>query len=73
MSAKPASIESARAAKELAKRTLANVPGVAGVGLTRKGMGYAVKVNLMVERDDLPKEFDGVPVVVELVGSVRKT
>ena len=73
MPAKPASIESARTAKEHAKKSLAGLVGLAGIGLTRKGVGYAVKVNLSTNDSvSVPDEIDGVPVVVELVGKIKK-
>ena len=39
-------IDAARAAKAHAKQRLAGVPGMVGLGLTRQGDGYALKVNL---------------------------
>jgi hypothetical protein len=48
---------------------------VVGVGITRHGDGYAVKVNLRhppAAGVDLPKDIDGVPVQVEVVGSITK-
>jgi hypothetical protein len=68
-------IERARAAKAAAKKELADVPGVSGFGLTKVGADYALKVNL---RDALPpgvkvpERIDGVPVQVEIVGTIRK-
>ena len=67
-------LEAARAAKDAAKRKLARRTGVVGIGVTRQGGGYAVKVNLGqgATAARLPKDFNGVPVVVAVVGSVRK-
>jgi hypothetical protein len=66
-------IEDARSAKAEARQRLSGVPGVVGVGLTRQGEGYAVKVNLQDDQRDLvPDELSGVPVVVEVVGKIRK-
>jgi hypothetical protein len=68
-------IERARAAKAAAKQELGHVPGVSGVGLTKVGDDYALKVNL---RDELPpgvkvpESIAGVPVQVEVVGTIRK-
>jgi len=46
-------------------------PEVSGVGVTRRGRGWALKVNLTRRpRRPLPKEIDGVPVVEEIVGRV---
>lgn len=66
-------IDDARAAKAKAKVRLAKVPGLVGVGLTRQGGGYAVKVNLQYDQRDLvPDQVAGVPLVVEVVGRVQK-
>jgi hypothetical protein len=46
---------------------------IAGVGLTKVGNSYAVKVNLPKSRgiaDQLPDSVDGVPVVYEVVGRI---
>jgi len=65
-------LEQARAAKEKAKTLFtSNV----GVGITRLGDGYAVKVNLrnpMSDEDRIPTSIDGVPVQFEVVGEIRK-
>ena len=69
------SIDQARDAKESAKRVLAGVPGIVGVGLTKIGDDYAVKVNVREELPkgvSVPKQIAGVPVHVEVVGTVRK-
>jgi hypothetical protein len=71
----PVSIEQARAAKESAKALLAALPGVVGVGITKVGEDYALKVNL---REPLPAgvsapdRIDDVPVRVEVVGKITK-
>jgi hypothetical protein len=69
------SIDQARHAKELAKIVLADVPGVVGVGLTKIGDDYALKVNLREELPSgvsVPKQIAGVPVSVEVVGTIQK-
>jgi len=46
---------------------------VAGVGLTKVGNSYAVKVNLRDSQgvaDRLPNSVDGVPVVYQVVGRI---
>lgn len=47
---------------------------VNGVGITRVGEGYGVKVNVAEAPNDtgLPDEIDGVPVVIEVVGQLSK-
>ena len=55
------------------KRSLATVPGIVGIGLTRQGEGYAIKVNL--DRDGtalIPSQIEGIPIVVEIVGRITK-
>ena len=72
---KGASLDAARAAKPKALAAFSELAEVNGVGITRAGEGYAVKVNLRVRpRPEvvLPGEVDGVPVVVEVVGSITK-
>ena len=71
----PISLAQARAAKESAKALLAALPGVVGVGITKIGEDYALKVNL---REPLPpgvsapKWIGDVPVRVEMVGRITK-
>lgn len=49
------------------------LPGFTGLGLTKIGEGYAIRVNLETDAAvaDVPAEFDGVPVDVEVVGRVQ--
>jgi hypothetical protein len=68
-------IEQARAAKAVAKTELASVPGVVGIGLTKLGDDYALKVNLreaLPHGVRLPDRIAGVRVCVEVVGTIRK-
>lgn len=67
------SIEQARLAKPKARATVEACGSVVGVGLTKIGDSYAVKVNLreQVRRPGaLPDSIDGVRIVYEVVGSV---
>jgi len=42
-----------------------------GVGLTRHGSGWALKINTALALPgDVPTQLDGVPVIVEFVGTV---
>ena len=69
------SLAQARAVKGLAKQVFAKFGPVAGVGLTRVGSDYAVKVNLEMESDpgvEMPDSLEGVPVKVEIVGKITK-
>jgi hypothetical protein len=65
----------ARSAKEKAKQIFSRYGFVNGIGLTRLGGRYAVKVNFETEPFDsanLPEEIEGVPVVVRIVGPLHK-
>ncbi len=69
------SLEAARAAKQKALTALEGWAKVNGVGITRVGAGYGIKVNLAAAPPpgaDLPEEVDGVPMVVEVVGRIVK-
>jgi hypothetical protein len=71
----PVSLERARAAKESAKALLGSLPGLAGVGITKLGEDYALKVNLreaLPPGMSVPERIDDVPVCVEVVGTIRK-
>jgi hypothetical protein len=72
---KTTGLDEARAAKERAKATFAGQASVVGIGITRVGDGYGVKVNLGApppSDTDLPDAIDGVPVRIEVVGPIRK-
>jgi hypothetical protein len=61
----------ARAAKEQALAIFQSLAPVVGVGVTKIGDGYGLKVNLQApppEGTSLPGDVDGVPVRVEVVG-----
>jgi hypothetical protein len=67
--------EQARAAKESAKALLASLPGVVGVGITKIGDDYALKVNLgapLPAGVSAPERISGVAVCVEVVGRITK-
>jgi hypothetical protein len=71
---KTAGLDEARAAKERARSIFAGKASVVGIGLTRVGDGYGVKVNLdapPAPDADLPDSIDGVPVRIEVVGMIR--
>jgi hypothetical protein len=68
-------LEQARSAKQHVLSAFAQLAEVVGVGITRHGGGYALKVNLRqppAPGVDLPKDIDGVPVQVEVVGALGK-
>ncbi|HKI20375.1 MAG TPA: hypothetical protein VKA15_20975 [Isosphaeraceae bacterium] len=70
-----ADLERARPAKERAKWIFAGKTSVVGIGINRVAGGFGVKVNLSEPAPpdaDLPETIDGVPVLVEVVGAIRK-
>ncbi len=75
MTKRTSGLEQARAAKPKVKRVFERLGNVNGVGLTRKGGVYAVKVNLKSPLDDgvkYPKRVDGVHVVIHVPGKIHK-
>ncbi len=67
-------LERAQAAKAAALRRFKDLGKVVGVGITRVGGEYAVKVNLSEPLGpgvEIPSEIDGVPIRVELTGPIR--
>lgn len=69
----PVSIDQARRAKLQVKALVGDDENVVGIGVTKVKGGYAVKVNLRarVPATQVPASVDGVPVVSEVVGSIR--
>jgi hypothetical protein len=69
------SLDEARAAKSRAQAVFEELAAVVGVGVTRIGNGYGLKVSLCVPPLPdvvLPTEVDGIPVRLEVVGQPRK-
>lgn len=72
---RPGTIEAARAVKAKARELIEALVPVEGVGITRVGDAYAVKINVAQDIDAklaIPEEVDGVPIVVQVTGRVRK-
>jgi hypothetical protein len=70
----PCTLEQARAAKPRVLTVFKRLAPVVGVGITRMNGGYGVMVNLQAapaEGTALPDQVDGVPVRVEVVGTIR--
>ncbi len=68
-------LDAARGAKEKVKQIFSQFGTVNGIGLTRMGEHYAIKVNFESEphdQDHMPCEVEGVPVVVRVIGSLHK-
>lgn len=68
-------LEAARQVKARAKEIFSQFGSVNGIGLTRLGDGYAVKVNFESEpldRANLPHDIEGVPVVIQVIGPLHK-
>jgi hypothetical protein len=69
------SLDQVRAAKRHALGTFRRLAHVNGVGITRIGKGYGLKINLQeapAGKSALPATIKGVPVLVEVVGPVKK-
>ncbi|MBI5094181.1 MAG: hypothetical protein HZB26_17290 [Candidatus Hydrogenedentes bacterium] len=67
-------LEEARSAKARVATLLQNHRDLTGVGITRVGKGYAVKVNMATAPGAdlvIPPEMDGVPVRVEVTGRIK--
>jgi len=64
--------DAARAAKSHVQELVGGDPRVNGVGLTHVGADWAVKVNVVDDTDcpSLPRDVDGVQVVVRAVGRI---
>jgi hypothetical protein len=70
-----ASIEQARAAKAKALVTFSQEVTIVGIGITRVGEGYGLKINVReapARSMQLPDSIDGVPVRLEIVGTIGK-
>jgi hypothetical protein len=68
-------LEQARAAKAEAQDIFSRLGEVVGVGITKIGDNYALKVNLrrpLPGKSAAPKEVRGVPVKLELIGDIRR-
>jgi hypothetical protein len=68
-------LQEARAAKERAKKMFRQFGKVNGIGITKQGDSYAVQVNFEEtpgKGTPLPQDIDGVPVVVHVIGRIRK-
>ena len=69
-----ASLEEARKAKEQAKRLLAGLDFVVGIGISGSEGEYVLKVNLRegANLDKIPASVSGIPVKTEVVGEISK-
>jgi hypothetical protein len=68
-------LEQARAAKTEALGAFQRLAEVTGIGITRIGKGYGLKVNLQeapAREVILPETIKGIPVRVEVVGPLKK-
>ncbi len=69
------SLDDVRADKPRALAVFSKLADVVGVEITSVGSGYGLKVNLKAlpkPPAKLPTHVDGVPVKVEVVGTIRK-
>jgi len=68
-------IDDARAAKQRALEVFRALADVVGIGITRIGEGYGLKVNLRQPPEGgvaLPDKIDRVPIRIEIVGTIAK-
>jgi hypothetical protein len=68
-------LDQVRAVKSEAQSAFGRLAPVVGIGITRFGKGYGLKVNLERAPDTqvtLPEEINGVPVRIEVIGAIRK-
>jgi hypothetical protein len=68
-------LDEARTAKAKVLTAFGDDPSVVGVGITRIGEGYGVKLNLEsppAPDANLPHDVDGVPIRIDVVGTIRK-
>ena len=70
---RPATLAAAEAAKENLALLLEGLPGLRGIGIAVLDDGFGVKVNLSREPVDasVPNDVDGVPVIVDIVGTIE--
>lgn len=68
-----ATLAAAEAAKEMLASRLAHFPGLRGIGIAVLDEGFGVKVNLSgtPEEAGVPNDVDGVPVIVDIVGTIE--
>jgi hypothetical protein len=70
-----ATLDDVRAVKAKAMAIFSPLAEVVGIGITRIGEGYGLKVNLRIaagKNAQLPTDVDGIPVKVEIVGRLTK-
>jgi hypothetical protein len=68
------SLQRAQAAKKAALQRFRKLATLTGVGITRVGGGYAVKLNLSEPVEPgmkFPADINGVPLRVEVTGTIR--
>jgi hypothetical protein len=69
------SLEEVRAAKPHAARKFKKLGALVGVGISRQGNGYGLKINLSRpprRGQAVPTEIKGVPIEISIVGTIRK-
>ena len=75
MNENSSSLDEVRAAKAQALAVFSALADVVGVGITSVGSAYGLKVNVTAlpkSTDPFPTHVAGVPVKVEVVGTIRK-
>jgi hypothetical protein len=72
---KQTTLQRARTAKAAVLREFRKLPNLVGIGIIRCPEGYCVKVNLsepMPPGTSLPAQVAGVPVAIEVTGTITK-
>lgn len=69
----PASLERAFAAKARLNELLGESPNICGLGIAALPGGFGVKLDLLRPPfpDTVPEDIDGVPVIVDVIGSIK--
>jgi len=68
-------LQKARTAKEEVVEKFGKLKNVSGVGITKRNGKYAVKINLskaLTKRTKVPKDVNGVEVILKIIGEVKK-
>lgn len=67
-------LKRAQAAQDRLADAVSANPQVNGVGIARADGGYVLKVNVRTPsaREAIPADMDGVPVIVQTIGRIRK-
>jgi hypothetical protein len=70
---KPATPAAAERAQKILAERLAGIPGVRAIGIAVLDGGFGVKVHFSETPPEgsVPDDVDGIPIIVDIVGSIR--